>query len=596
MKYYYNIWLILMALSAPTASLSAQGNQIGGVINTYRHVTDIAPDRQSVGLDNVDGLARGDTILLIQMKGAIMYGDYGGSTGYGTLAELRGEPGKHEFMIIDNISATSVSFTRTIKNNYDVSGLVQLIKVPSFSSAHVASTLTSEPWDSTTATGGVLAFIVGGTLSLGADIDVAGKGFKGGSAVNDNGTQTANDLYYNTASSAAGEKGEGVANYVRIDAAPTIVPTLPDYAKGRGTNFTGGGGSSAYAGAGGGAGWNNGGQGGNPAPSAILGYDPGPDRWGQQSKSIMGTSLGEMNNRLYLGSGGGGSTYSNVPPEQLELVSNGASGGGIVIIICGTLEGNGHSIIADGATPSVTASGTAGAGGGGGGGAIAVYAHSFAGGAAGNITLSAQGGKGGNTNNFYGEGGGGGGGFIITKTSDNNIPASVARLYNGGDQGSVNPPTYTQVSLPGSIGYEAPNFYTPILNGFLYNNIYSEVTGNSIDSVCYSAPIMDITGSTPAIPDGSTGFITWQLAVKQNPDDVPLDTDYANIQGHENIPLPLGIDYLGTGAPLLPPAPPSYTVWIRRVVTAVMPAEDDVIDTSQPVRITVHPEIEGNTI
>jgi gliding motility-associated-like protein len=27
-----------------------------------------------------------------------------------------------------------------------------------------------------------------------------------------------------------------------------------------------------------------------------------------------------------------------------------------------------------------------------------------------------------------------------------------------------------------------------------------------------------------------------------------------------------------------------------------MPAEDDVIDTSQPVRITVHPEIEGNTI
>ena len=73
--------------------------------------------------------------------------------------------------------AKIVTFTNPILNNYDVNGIVQLVKVPSFQSVTVTGTLTCSPWDSSTNTGGVLTMIVGRTLSLKANIDVTGKGF-----------------------------------------------------------------------------------------------------------------------------------------------------------------------------------------------------------------------------------------------------------------------------------------------------------------------------------------------------------------------------------------------------------------------------------
>ena len=58
---------------------------------------------------------------------------------------------------------------------------VQLIKVPSYNSAIVdGADLTCQPWDSVTKTGGILTAIIGRTLSLNANIDVSGMGFKGG--------------------------------------------------------------------------------------------------------------------------------------------------------------------------------------------------------------------------------------------------------------------------------------------------------------------------------------------------------------------------------------------------------------------------------
>ena len=59
--------------------------------------------------------------------------------------------------------------------------MVQMVRVPYYNNVTVKTTLTSQPWDdpSNPNTGGVVAFIVGRSLKLNADIDVSGKGFKG---------------------------------------------------------------------------------------------------------------------------------------------------------------------------------------------------------------------------------------------------------------------------------------------------------------------------------------------------------------------------------------------------------------------------------
>ncbi len=66
------IILSLLFYSGVTLSLFSQ-THIGGVINQYSHVESVG------GLDNVtvtdaSSFSTGDTVLLIQMKGAIMLG------------------------------------------------------------------------------------------------------------------------------------------------------------------------------------------------------------------------------------------------------------------------------------------------------------------------------------------------------------------------------------------------------------------------------------------------------------------------------------------------------------------------------------------
>ena len=68
-----------------------------------------------------------------------------------------------------------------MNSTFDIDGVLQIVKVPSYNSAVVdVSDLTCAPWDSTSKTGGVLTMIVGRTLSLNRNIDVTGKGFIGG--------------------------------------------------------------------------------------------------------------------------------------------------------------------------------------------------------------------------------------------------------------------------------------------------------------------------------------------------------------------------------------------------------------------------------
>lgn len=172
------IVLSLLILSLLTVSLYSQGTEISGVINEYRHVVAIG-GADNVTLDDADLFTAGDTVLLIQMKGAIINVPETGS--YGNYRESVGAPGSYEFLIVQSVNTgtDNVVFTSNISNTYDLAGMIQLIKVPYYNSATVDAELTCQVWDSTAKTGGVLAFIVGGTLSLDANIVVTGKGFIG---------------------------------------------------------------------------------------------------------------------------------------------------------------------------------------------------------------------------------------------------------------------------------------------------------------------------------------------------------------------------------------------------------------------------------
>ena len=110
--------------------------------------------------------------------------------------------------------------------------------------------------------------IVGGTLTVEADIKVSGKGFTGGVPFTGDGfcLNTNLALYdkyaYPSNYTNSGFKGESHVSRVYISS--TVIPQVyPDFANGKGANFTGGGGGNGrYSGGGGGAGIGAGGKGG----------------------------------------------------------------------------------------------------------------------------------------------------------------------------------------------------------------------------------------------------------------------------------------------------------------------------------------------
>ena len=540
------ILLCLLILSGLGVSLCAQDKKISNIINLYKHVEAIGAD--NVTLTDVAGLQEQDTVLLIQMKGAAIRVD--NNNQFGTQSGYFGEPGMNEFLIIEDITGLVVTFTNNIANNYSAVENVQLIRVPYYNSATVDATLTCQPWDSVAKTGGVLALIVGRTLSLNADIDVSGKGFLGGGTTLGDGICASvlgmNDYFYDYGFTNSGNKGEGIATR----AYPLYPPLFPDYAKGKGANSTGGGGGNGkYSGGGGGSNWGEGGRGGTDAC--------GVTSYGLGGLMLKSTDIDlDLDNILFLGGGGGGSTHASAGTPS----SPGARGGGIIIIVCDTLKGNGRIVNAQGASPSLVVSGNAGAGGGGGGGSVAIYLQSYSSGTSSALTVSVNGGKGGNTGNSYGEGGGGSGGLILT----NNIttPANVIKSFLGGAVGKTG-----GAGTNGSPG-EFLNSYVPNLNGFLYNSIRSAVTGDQTDSICSNMPFGVISGTIPF-----SGTIQWQSTTVAN----PVDADFTDISGATSK------DYT--------PGLLTQTTWFRRVVTETIPP---ITDKSKPVKIIVQPFIENN--
>jgi len=548
---------VLLFCTVFAGEVNAQTTLTGGTINQYTKVVSIdAGDKITVS--GTAGFFVGDTVLIIQMKGTEAL--IPNTSSFGILQNVY-SAGKYEFIIITGISGNQITFITNLSNIYDPGGSVQLVKVPGYNNVIIAGDLTCQPWDSVTGTGGVLTMIVGGSLSMNADIDVSGKGFKGGDPVAGNGdcgsTDVSYKLYYFSASAdSAGFKGEGSVSY-----GPGKVPVGSAYFKGRAAFFNGGGGGNAnMAGGGGGSNMGSGGLGGTESKSCA---SQEPDVGGNGGMDIPSSINWADSNLIFIGAGGGSGTQFGG-----TIATVGGNGGGIVIIMADTLEGNNHIIRANG--QDITTNATGGAGGGGGGGSVLLSINVYSS----PLNAEAKGGQGGSTNgiNCTGAGGGGGGGLVwyAISTSSGMLNSSVVK-GNGG------------LALSGSCVFEhgsdgadgiLQNSLKLPLTGFLFNTIFSANTSLQTDTICEGDIAPKLLGTNPegGIPPYT---FMWESS-----------TDLSN----------WNIEALGTGfKDFIPVAPLVDTTYYRRTVSDA-PSPDQIIDISKEVTIIVQPRIIHDTI
>lgn len=507
--------------------------------------------RDRVVVDNLSLFKKLDTVLIIQMKGAVI----------DTLNDHRliapiNSAGKYEFIQVEDTIGSTVIFTDKFLNKYDNGEAIQLVKVRSYNTVKVASLLTCLPWDGKK--GGIVAFFAEDTLILDADIDVSGKGFLGASPIRYDGSCDFGERYY--ADMVAGKKGEGIVGKY--------------FNKNYGVGFLangGGGGNGKYAGGGGGGGFGEGGGGNRmtllcPDESNKTGGEPGIGF--SASLDYYNGADYEHRDRIFFGGGGGSGTY----PDG-AVSSKGGNGGGIVFIIARNFIPNNYVIKANGESVIIPSTNNAGTGGGGGGGNISIYSEKIEG----TFKAEVKGGSGGgNTKNEIaeycsGQGGGGGGGLIWFTASKTDIIDSTF-LTEGGKSGDYRSATSCGLnSNPGTQGNSLRGLM-PVLNGFLYNVI------NEPHTICYGQPSLPIVGSNPR---GGNGIYAYKWIKRKY-----------NVKGWELIDGALNKDYTA-------PALYDTTIFRRIVSTSKINSEGATIimtDSSKALQVNVIPQIINNKI
>lgn len=393
-------------------------SNIGAVINAYTPV--LAQDicLNKITVEDASAFNAGDTVVMMQMKGAVI--DSSNTAAFGSITNYR-NAGNYEFNYVKSKSGNVIELKNTIIRQYDIpDGKVQLIRVPYYDIANITNTLTCPAWDGSK--GGVLVLNAKNKVTLNANIDVTGKGFTGGKSPNSNNLSwscSSVNYYYPAGSKEAAAKGEGIA----------VISTDRTYGRGRLAN-AGGGGDQANTGGGGGAGVGSGGFGGNQLSSCPS----------VENRGVGGTGFNlSAQNKVIMGGGGGSGEANNPPP--LNFAANGGNGGGIIIITAQDIESiGGAKIIANGdpGLECVTSTGNCheGMGGGGGAGSILLNINNYLSG----ISIESNGGKGANASHtslnstfLHGPGGGGGGGLIWFKQVT--MPASATTSLNGGVNG-----------------------------------------------------------------------------------------------------------------------------------------------------------------
>jgi gliding motility-associated-like protein len=386
-------------------------------INDYAPIDAFNPCNNKIIIEGGYLFHAGDTVVIMQMKGAVI--DSSNTSNFGAVTNYR-NAGNYEFNFVKTVSGDTIELKNNLQRQYDIpDGKVQLIRVPSYSNLNTSFVITCDPWDGRT--GGVVVLMVSDTLNLNEDVDVSWYGFRGGAdAVIMPNTLACsqNGYYYDSSSWQNGRKGEGIADIGF------------DKWNGRGNLANGGGGGNGHnSGGGGGSNDTLGGFGGYQLDSCGNSpYDNG---------GMRGSSLNYNNNlnKIFMGGGGGAGQNDGINPF---FRSEGGNGGGIIILKARVLITNNNAIRADGNPAATCAACNDGMGGGGAGGTVlmevGVYLDS--------VTISAKGAAGSSVQNSptslqrVGPGGGGSGGVVWFR---GNTP-SLARINeNGGINGVVMP-------------------------------------------------------------------------------------------------------------------------------------------------------------
>lgn len=406
MKRLFSVLFLLSFL------FSVAYSQISGIINLYDKVVAVNVSANMVTVTNAAIFHPGDTVLIIQMKGASVNQSNGAS--YGNISNLN-EAGNFELAEICTINGNDIYLKHTLLKTYDPSGAVQLVYVPQFTDTEIVGTLTAPAWDGDT--GGVLVFEASGTVVFNADIDLSEKGFRGGS-VNPNGgdcfSSNTGAYFYSSSSVQAGGKGEGIA----------VAPAGHESGMGKFANG-GGGGNSHNTGGGGGGNFGDGGRGGNRSGSCAA-ISPNPFGIGGLGFGLASYIPGDY--KIFAGGGGGAGQQNNARGNP------GGNGGGIVIIRADVMEGNNFSVkVAGQSVPMFPFDNGDGNGGGGAGGTVLLEVENYSS----PVNIDASGGSGGSTDNTgstsnrdFGPGGGGGGGVLWCSS-----PFGGNALLNGGLSG-----------------------------------------------------------------------------------------------------------------------------------------------------------------
>lgn len=467
----------LLLPAAPIGTL-AQSVNISGIVNTYTQVTAVNNPNNTVTVSDTTGFAIGDRVLLIQMQGALI--NTTNTALYGDILDY-GTAGNYELNYICDIDGNTVTLQNTFAKAYNVSGQVQLIRVPVYSNAVVTGTLLAQTWNGST--GGVIAIEVLSNLTLNANVSVAGRGFQAGpltnSSLNCQWWNPQIDYVYDPTSGSGAWKGEGIADYV------------PMLEGGKGKQASGGGGGNDHNSGGGG--------GGNAGAGGAGGTRSGEGAFGchGQHPGIGGAGLTYANadNKIFLG-GGGGAGHENNGQGAVA-----GAGGGIVLVLANTIEGNNYTISAAGA--DAVDSQSDGASGGGAGGTVILDITNWG---STNVNVDAGGGDGGNSstagdNHCMGPGGGGGGGVVWISVSS--VPGNLVYDVSPGTNGICMSVTNT---CP---GYMNGSGATPGTGGTTLTQL-AIPESNSIYSSCSVLPLEFVTFD--AVERDGQVIMNWHVA------------------------------------------------------------------------------------
>ena len=229
---------------------------------------------------------------------------------------------------IAGYTAGTITLINALNADYTTGAQVRVLKQYTNVTINSAKTYTAKAWDGTV--GGILAFVLSGTVTVMGIGTATGKGFRGGSK--------------NTSARAGGYQGEGTGGTGTVSSSP---------------NGNGGGGGIGNTAPGS---MINGAGGGNGTVGINTTGNPGA------GGNISGSS--DLISMTFGGGGGGGGTNSGGGTVLQDHGADGGTGGGIVFITGTTITITG-GITSDGVNGGVDYLGDkSGSGGAGAGGSI----------------------------------------------------------------------------------------------------------------------------------------------------------------------------------------------------------------------------------